>query len=171
KLNKSQAALTLLGDLVTSMGAAGTLTLLALWAVRVVNNLTILRLRPEPTVSHLPSLILVGIFLATTVLIALVGPSGQIRNTAIIVTTCVYLVHIFITFGMYVSTIVIPTTEWTVHTNSLVLNLTITIAIAFPFVELTGVVMALDWRGARGIRRPAASAASVQDQPPSPAKD
>jgi hypothetical protein len=45
-----------------------------------------------------------------------------------------------------------PATQWTVHTDSLVLTLTIIIAVAFPFVELTGVVMALDWRGGRQLR-------------------
>jgi hypothetical protein len=85
----------------------------------------------------------------TIVVIVLTGPSNRVRQTAIIVTTCIYLLHIFIAFVMYVATIVIPTTQWTVHTDSLVLTLTITIAIAFPLVELTCVVMSLDWRAAR----------------------
>jgi hypothetical protein len=146
KFNDSHGMLTLLGNVVTSLGSAGTMALLALWAVRLVNNLTILRLRPEPMISYAPSLILVGIFLTTIVVIALAGPSDRVRQTAIIVTTCIYLLHIFITFVMYVVTIVIPAAQWTVHTDSLVLTLTITIAIVFPLVELTCVVMALDWR-------------------------
>ena len=39
------------------------------------------------------------------------------------------------------------------HTLWHALYLTIAIAIAFPFVELTGVVMSLDWRGGRRFRR------------------
>lgn len=145
----SHAGLTLLGNVVTSMGAAGTMALLTLWAVRLINNLTTLRLRPAPTVSYAPSLILVGIFLVTIIVIALARPNDRVRQAATIVTTCIYLLHIFIAFAMYVTTIVLPATQWTVHTDSLVLTLTITIAIAFPFVELTGVVMSLDWRGGR----------------------
>jgi hypothetical protein len=149
KFKDSHARLTLLGNVVTSMGAAGTLTLLALWTVRFVNTLTTLRLRPEPVMSYVPSMILVGIFLVTIVAVALTAPSDRIRRIAILVTMCIYLLHIFITFVMYAATIVIPTTQWTVHTDSLVLTLTVTVAIAFPMIELTGVVMSLDWRGAR----------------------
>jgi hypothetical protein len=50
---------------------------------------------------------------------------------------------------MYVATIVIPVAQWTVRIDPVVLVLTIVISIAFPFVELTGVVMSLDWRGGR----------------------
>ncbi len=172
KFSNAHAGLTLLGNVVTSMAAAGTLALLALWAVRFVNNLTILHLRPEPTASYAPSLILIGIFLAAIVVIALAGPSGQVRKNSIVVTTCVYLVHIFVTFAMYVATIVIPADEWTVHTDSLVLTLTLVVAIAFPVVELTGVVLSLDWRGARGWRhREAAVPIPAQAKPRSSAKD
>lgn len=169
KVTNSHTGLTLLGNVVTSMGATGTLALLALWAVRLVNNLTILRLRPEPMASFAPSLILIGLFLAAIVVIALVGPGRRVRQAAIIATTCVYLVHIFVTFAMYVATIVIPATEWTVHTDSLVLTFTITIAIAFPLVELTGVVLALDWRGGRGFRH--SPAIPAQTRPRSSSKD
>jgi hypothetical protein len=154
KFQHSHAALTLLGNVVTSVGAAGTLTLLALWAVRLVNNLTVLRLRPAPQLSYQPSLIVIGLFLTTTVVVALAGLTDRIREAAIIVTTCIYLLHIIIGFAMYVATIVMPVAEWTVHTDSAVLTLTITIAIVFPFVELTGVVMSLDWRRGRGSAKP-----------------
>jgi hypothetical protein len=157
KFTHAHPGLTLLGNVVTCMGAAGTMALLALWAVRLVNNLTLLRLRPGPMASYAPSVILAGIFLLAIVVIALAQPGDRVRQAAIIVTTCIYLLHIFVAFLMYVVTIIIPATQWTVHTDSIVLALTIIISIAFPFVELTGVVMALDWRGARV--RPAATPA------------
>ena len=146
---RSHPGLTLLGNIVTSMGALGTLALLALWTVRAINNLTILRLRPPPMMSYEPALILIGIFLVAIVVIALAGPGIRVRRAASVVTTCIYLVHILVAFAMYVATIVLPVTQWTVHTDSLVLNLTLTITIAFPFVELVGVVMALNWRAGR----------------------
>jgi hypothetical protein len=111
KFKHSHAGLILLSNVVTSMGAAGTMALLALWAVRLVNNLTIMRLRPAPIISYAPSLILIGIFVATIVVIALAGPSGRVQQTAIIATTCIYLLHILLAFAMYVATIVIPTTS------------------------------------------------------------
>lgn len=147
KFKHSQAGLTLLGNVVTSMGAFGVMALLALWAVRLVNNLVILRLRPAPMISYAPSLIIIGMFLITIVVIASAGLGGLAQQAAIIVTTCIYLLHILIAFAMYVATIVMPATQWTVHTNLLVLTLTIAISIVFPFVELAGVVMSLDWRG------------------------
>jgi hypothetical protein len=175
KFNDSFGRLTLLGNVVTSLGAAGVMALLALWAVRLVNNLTILRLRSTPGISYGPSLILVGIFLAAIVVIALAKPSDRVRQAAIIVTTCVYLLHIFITFVMYLATIVLPVNQWTVHTDSLVLTLTIIIAIAFPLVELTCVVMSLNWRGGReSWHRSAAApdgAIPAQPQPRSTTKD
>jgi hypothetical protein len=152
KFKHSHAVLTLLGNVVTSMGAAGSMALLAVFAARLLNNLTILRLRPAPMTSYAPPLILAGTFLVTVVVVALAGPGDRIRQAAVIVTTCIYLLHIFVAFTMYVITIVIPAEQWTVHTDSLVITLTITIALAFPFVELTGVVMALDWRGGRQLR-------------------
>lgn len=152
KFKHSHAGLTLLGNVVTSMGAAGTMALLALFAARLVNNLTILRLRPAPMTSYAPPLILAGTFLVTIVVIALAGPGDRVRQAAVIVTTCIYLLHIFVAFAMYVITIVIPATQWTVHTDSRVLALTIIVTLAFPLVELTCVVMALDWRGARQLR-------------------
>lgn len=148
RFSNGHAALTLLGNLVTSMGAAGALMLLALWAVRFVNNLTALHLRPGPMADYTLSLILIGIFLIIVVIVALRGPGSQVRQRSIVVTTCVYLVHILVTVTMYGVTIVIPAEQWTVHTDSLVLVLILGIAIAFPFVELIGVVLALDWRGA-----------------------
>jgi hypothetical protein len=154
KFDDSLGRLTLLGNVVTSMGAMGTLALLALWTVRLVNNLTTLRLRHEPGISYTPALILVGAFLVATVVIALVRPSDRVRQATIIVTTCVYLLHIFITFLMYVASIVLPVTQWTVHTDSLVLNLTIIVAIAFPLVELTCVVMSLDWQNLTNAGQP-----------------
>lgn len=153
KLRHSNAGLTLLGNVVTSMGALGTMALLAVWAVRLVNNLTIVRLRPPPMISYAPSLVLIGMFLITIVVVASAGSSDQVRRTVIIVTTCIYLLHIAIAFAMYVATIVMPATQWTVHTDLLVLTLTLTISIVFPFVELTGVVMSLDWRRGWEIRR------------------
>jgi hypothetical protein len=155
KFKHAHAGLTLLGNVVTSMGAAGSMALLALFATRLVNNLTILRLRPAPATSYAPPLVLAGIFLVTIIVIALAGPGDRVRQAAVIVTTCIYLLHIFVAFGMYVITIILPATQWTVHTDSIVLTLTITITIAFPFVELIGVVMALDWRGGRQHRDPA----------------
>ena len=149
KFKHSHAGLTLLGNVVTSMGALGTMALLALWATRLVDNLTILRLRPAPGISFVPSLLLIGIFLATIIFVALAGPGRRIREVSIVVTTCIYLLHILASFAMYVATIVIPVAEWTVRTDSVVLVLTIAISIAFPFVELAGVVMSLDWRGGR----------------------
>ena len=152
--SNAHAALTLLGNVVTSMAAAGTLSLLAFWAVRFVNNLTSLHLRPGPMASYAPSLILIGIFLVIVVIVALLGPGSRVRQGSIVVTTCVYLVHILVTFVMYGATIVIPAEQWTVHTDSLVLVLILGVAIAFPFVELVGVVLALDWRGAPVPARP-----------------
>lgn len=140
------AGLTLLGNLVTCMGAAGTLTLLGLWVIRFVNTLSTLGLRPKAVMSYTPFLVLVGVFVATTIAIALVAPGDRVRRVALILTMCVYLLHIVATFVMYVATIVLPTTQWTVHTSSTVLTLTIAVTIAFPLLELTGVVMSLDWR-------------------------
>lgn len=172
RFSNSHPGLTLLGNVVTSLGAAGSLTLLALWAVRFVNNLTFLHLRPEPMVSYTPSLILIGIFLVIMVVIALAGPSNQVRQRSIVVTTCVYLAHILVTFTMYATTIVIPVEQWTVHTDSFVLILTLAVAIAFPFVELIGVVLALDWRGARGsLHGPKAARIPAQGRPRSSSKD
>jgi len=152
----SHPGLILLGNLVTWLGAAGTLTLLALWAVRFVNTLATLGLRPNAVMSYVPALILVGMFLATTTAIALAAPGNRVRRIAIILTTCVYLLHIVATFVMYVATIVMPPGQWTVHLDSHVLALTIAVSLAFPLVELTGVVMSLDWRGAQKVwRRPA----------------
>lgn len=145
----SHAGLTLLGNLVTCLGAAGTLTLLALWVVRFANILATLGLRPNTVMSYTPSLVLVGVFVATVTAIALVAPSDRVRRIAVILTVCVYLLHILATFVMYVATIVLPVTQWTVHTDSTVLTLTIAVTIAFPPVELTGVVMSLDWRRGR----------------------
>jgi hypothetical protein len=142
----AQAGLTMLANVVTSMGAAGAMALLALWAVRLINNLTALHLRPPPTMSYAPPLILAGVFLALIVVIALARPGVRVREIATIATTGSYVLHIFAVFGMYVTTIVIPVSQWTVHTDSLILVLLITITIAFPFVELTGVIMSLDWR-------------------------
>jgi hypothetical protein len=149
KFKHTQPALTMLGNLVTSMSALGTMALMAVWSVRLVNNLVILRLRPPPMISYAPSLILIGMFLIAIVVIGVVAPSDRVQRTASIVTTCVYLLHIFAAFSMYVATIVILATQWTVHTGTIVLALTLVIAIAFPFAELTGVVLALDWRGGR----------------------
>lgn len=149
KFKHTHAGLALLGNVVTCMGAWGAMVLLSVWAVRMVNNLTTLRLRPPPMMSYAPALILAGIFLVAIVVIALLRPNARVRQVAIIVTMCVYLLHILISFGMYVATIVMPATQWSVHTDSRVLTLTLAIAIGFPLVELTGVVMALDWRSAR----------------------
>lgn len=152
KFKHSHPALTLLGNAVTSVGAAGTMTLLSLWTVRMLNNLTILRLRPAPAVSYLPALVIAGLFVTAIVVVALSGLSDRVRGGAIVVTTGIYLLHILISFAMYVATIVLPVAEWTVHTDSAVLLLTIIISIVFPFVELTGVVMSLDWRSGREFR-------------------
>jgi hypothetical protein len=149
KFAHTHPALNLLGNLVTGMSAAGTMALMAVWSVRLVNNLIIVRLRPPPMVSYAPSLTLIGIFLIVTVVIALATPSVRVQRTASIAVTCVYLLHIVIVVAMYVVTIVIPATQWTVHTGTVVLALTLVVSIAFPFVELTGVVLALDWRGGR----------------------
>jgi hypothetical protein len=150
KFKHSHAGLTLLGNLVTSMGALGTMALLALWAARLIDNLTILRLWPAPGISFVPSLLLISIFLATIIFVALARPGRRVREIAIVVTTCIYLLHIIASFVMYVATIVIPVDQWTVHTDPIVLILIIAISIAFPFIELTCVVMSLDWRGGRG---------------------
>lgn len=151
----SHTGLTLLGNLVTCLGAAGTLTLLGLWTVRFVNILATLGLRPKAVLSYTPALVLVGVFVATATVIALVAPGDRVRRIAVILTMCVYLLHIVATFLMYVATIVLPAAQWTVHTDSAVLALTIGVTIAFPLVELTGVVMSLDWRGAREFWRQA----------------
>jgi hypothetical protein len=151
----SHAGLTLLGNLVTCLGAIGTLTLLGLWTVRFVNILATLDLRPKAVMSYTPSLVLVGVFVATATVIVLVAPGDRVRRIAVILTMCVYLLHIVATFLMYVATIVLPAAQWTVHTDSAVLALTIAVTIAFPLVELTGVVMSLDWRGAREFWRQA----------------
>ncbi|HEV8563041.1 MAG TPA: hypothetical protein VGR06_42540 [Actinophytocola sp.] len=153
KFKHAHAGLTLLGNIVTTMGATGAMTLLALWAVRIVNNLTLLHLRPAPPMPYWPALILSLAFLATTIAIALLAPNDRVRQAAVIATTCIYLLHIFLAFLMYIATIMIPTNQWTVHTDSPVLILTITVAIAFPFIELAGVVMSLDWRGGREFTR------------------
>lgn len=145
----SHAGLTLLGNLVTCLGAAGTLTLLALWVVRFVNILASLGLRPNTVMSYTPALVLVGVFVAVATVIAVIAPGGQVRRIAVILTMCVYLLHILATFVMYVATIVMPTAQWTVRTDSTVLTLTIAVTIAFPLIELTGVVMSLDWRSGR----------------------
>lgn len=145
----SHAGLTLLGNLVTCLGAAGVLTLLALWVVRFVDILAALGLRPGTVTSYAPSLVLVGVFVAAAAVIALVAPGVRVRRIAVVLTMCVYLLHILATFVMYVATIVLPTTQWTVHTDSTVLTLTVAVSIAFPPVELTGVVMSLDWRSGR----------------------
>src|SRR5256885_11810463 len=112
KFQHAHPALTLLSNVVTSVGAVGTLTLLALWSVRLVNNLTILRLRPAPPMSYQPALVMIGLFLIATVGVALVAPSDRARAAAATVTTCIYLLHIVINFAMYVATIVLPATEW-----------------------------------------------------------
>jgi hypothetical protein len=153
KFQHSHAALTLLGNVVTSVSAIGTMALLALWSVRLSKNLTILRLRPDPPLSYQPALVLVGLFVIATVAVALAGPSDRARATAATITTCIFLLHIVINFAMYVATIVMPATEWTVHTDSVVLTFTLAVSLAFPFVELTGVVMSLDWRSSRQFRR------------------
>ena len=149
KFKHAHAGLTLLGNVLTSMAAAGTLTLMALWSVRFVNNLKTLRLLSIGVVSYAPSLIVVGLFAVVALIIALVAPGDRGRQITIIVTMCIYVVHVFVSFVMYVATIVIPVSQWTVHTGSAVLIPTIAIAIVFPFVELAGVVMSLDWRGGR----------------------
>jgi hypothetical protein len=152
KFKHAHAGLTLLGNVVTSLGALGCIALLALFAVRLVNNLTIMHLRPEPMASFAPSLIPIGIFLVTTAVVVLTGPGEQVRRAAIVITTCTYLLHTLIAFGMYATTLVLPTTQWSVHLDSLVPTLTIAISILFPLAELTGVIMALDWRGGK-VRR------------------
>lgn len=154
----SHAGLTLLGNLVTCMGAAGALTLLTVWTVRFVNILTSLGLRPNGVTPYAPSLALVAMFLIGAAAVALIAPGAKVRRIAVIATMCIYLTHIIAAFVMYVATIVMPVTQWTVHTSSLVLTLTIVITIAFPVFELMGVVMALDWRGGRKFwRRPVAA--------------
>lgn len=154
KFKHAHAGLTLLGNVVTSLAAAGTMALLALWSVRYVNNLKILRLLPAGVISYAPSLIVVGLFVVVTIVIALVAPGDRGRHITIITTMCLYLVHLLVSFVMYVATIVLPAAQWTVHTDSVVLILTITIAIVFPFVELAGAVMSLDWRSGRAFRHP-----------------
>ncbi len=147
KFEHSHAGLTLLGNVATGIGAAGVMGLLALWAVRMVNSMTMLHLRPPPTISYTPSIVLMGIFIALTVIIGLARPGDHIRESALLVTTCVYLLHIVITALMYVVTVVVPVAQWEVHTNSAIIDLTTVISIFFPFIELAGVVIALDWRG------------------------
>lgn len=149
KFEHSHAGLTLLGNVVTSMSAAGTMALMSLWSVRLVDSLTVLQLRPPSTISYVPALILIGIFLALIAVIALTRLSSHVRERAVIVTACAYLLHIFITLLMYAVTVVVSTAQWTVHTSSVILYITVTIATLFPFIELTGVVMSLDWRGGR----------------------
>jgi hypothetical protein len=120
----------------------------------------ILRLWPAAGVSFVPSLVLVGVFAVAVVVVAVAGFGRRTREIAVIATTCVYLVHILVSFVMYVATIVMPVDQWTVRTDSVVLILTIAISIAFPFVELVGVVMSLDWRGGRGFRHQPAGEAT-----------
>lgn len=153
KIKHAHAGLTLLSNVVTGIGALGTMTLLALWTVRFVNNLTILHLRPPPMVSYGLSLSAMGMFLIIIVVVAWTGPNIRTRQSAAVATTCLYLLHIVIAFAMYVATIVISPTQWTDHTDSYILILTITISTVFPFVELIGVVMSLDWRPGRELRR------------------
>jgi hypothetical protein len=163
KFKHSHAGLTLLGNVVTSVGALGTMALLVLWAARLVNNLVIVRLWPAPGISFVPSLVLIGIFLVAIIFVALMGPGRRVREVAIVATTCIYLLHILVSFAMYVATIVIPVVQWTVRTDPVVLILTIAISIAFPFVELIGVVMSLDWRGGREFwQQPSSVAADDQ---------
>ncbi|WP_370941860.1 hypothetical protein AB5J62_22400 [Amycolatopsis sp. cg5] len=150
RFKQSLSELALVGAVVTAIGAAGSMGLLTLWSVRYVNGAVQLGLRPGPPMSFVPAMILIGLFVAMIVVVALRAPGERVRRRAIVLATGVYLLHILAVIVMYMVTIVVPMSEWTVRTGLAIELITVAITIGFPLVELAAIVVSIDWRVGRG---------------------
>jgi hypothetical protein len=150
KFKRSLSELSLVGSVVTNIGAIGVLGLIALWSVRFVNTAVALRLRPGPPVSYLPALVLIGLFVGTAAVIAVVAPGERARRRAITIATLCYLLHIVAVTITYLITLVLPLDQWTVQASPVMITATIGIAVGLPVIELTAILISVDWRTGRG---------------------